>query len=137
MRTYTNFLIISTCSLEAMIIWTETVILDVNSGYELVSEEKINNIFATNTIMVYFRKRCNNTNQNFFFGVPYWLGLGNFNKTSLHCNTPPLCICTHYLYHLWKWRLSAIKWNEIQYYISKHDLSIIKKNTSTLIKCFE
>lgn len=63
MRTYTNLLVICTCSLEAMIIRTGTVILDVNSGNELVSEEMINNITATNAIMVYFRKKCSITNQ--------------------------------------------------------------------------
>lgn len=63
MRTYTNLLVICTCSLEAMIIRTGTVILDVNSGNELVSEEMINNITATNAMMVYFRKKCSITNQ--------------------------------------------------------------------------
>lgn len=64
MRTYTNLLVICTCSLEAMIIRTGTVILDVlNSGNELVSEEMINNITATKAIMVYFRKKCSITNQ--------------------------------------------------------------------------
>lgn len=63
MRTYTNLLVICTCSLEATIIRTGTVILDVNSGNELVSEEMINNITATKAIMVYFRKKCSITNQ--------------------------------------------------------------------------
>lgn len=63
MRTYTNLLVICTCSLEAMIIRTWTVILDVNRGNELVSEEMINNITATKAIMVYFRKKCSITNQ--------------------------------------------------------------------------
>lgn len=63
MRTYTNLLVICTCSLEAMIIRTWTVILNVNSGNELVSEEMINNITATNAMMVYFRKKCSITNQ--------------------------------------------------------------------------
>lgn len=110
MRTYTNLLVICTCSLEAMIIRTGTVILDVNSGNELVSEEMINNITATKAIMVYFRKKCSITNQKvILFGCR---SIGGWRisirpDSTVPPPTPP-CICTHY--HLLGWRM---KWNYI------------------------
>lgn len=109
MRTYTNLLVICTCSLEAMIIRTGTVILDVNSGNELVSEEMINNITATKTIMVYFRKKCSITNQKV---ILFWCRVGGWRISIRPDSTvpppPPGCICTNY--HLLKWRM---KWNYI------------------------
>lgn len=109
MRTYTNLLVICTCSLEAMIIRTWTVILDVNSGNELLSEEMINNITATNAMMVYFRKKCSITNQKV---ILFWCRVGGWRISIRPDSTvpPPLprCICTNY--HLLKWRM---KWNYI------------------------
>lgn len=107
MRTYTNLLVICTCSLEAMMIRTGTVILDVNSGNELVSEEMINNITATNAIMVYFRKKCSITNQKVILFWCRW-GLENFNKTRL-----PL-----YMY-----KLSSVEVkNEMKLYITDQNM---------------
>lgn len=109
MRTYTNLLVICTCSLEAMIIRTGTVILDVNSGNELVSEEMINNITATNAIMVYFRKKCSITNQKvILFGCRSIGGWRISIRPDSTVPPPPPCICTHY--HLLRWRM---KWNYI------------------------
>lgn len=109
MRTYTNLLVICTCSLEAMIIRTGKVILDVNSGNELVSEEMINNITATNAIMVYFRKKCSITNQKV---ILFWCRSIGVWRISIRPDStvlpPPPCICTYY--HLLKWRM---KWNYI------------------------
>lgn len=111
MRTYTNLLVICTCSLEAMIIRTGTVILDVNSGNELVSEEMINNITATNAIMVYFRKKCSITNQKvILFGCRSIGGWRISIRSDSTVPPPPpcICICTHY--HLLRW---IMKWNYI------------------------
>lgn len=121
MRTYTNLLVICTCSLEAMIIRTGTVILDVNSGNELVSEEMINNITATKAIMVYFRKKCSITNQKvILFGCR---SIGGWRISIRPDSTvpPPPPVYVHTII-CW-----GEEWNEIIYYRSKHDLSITKK----------
>lgn len=121
MRTYTNLLVICTCSLEAMIIRTGKVILDVNSGNELVSEEMINNITATNAIMVYFRKKCSITNQKV---ILFWCRSIGVWRISIRPDStvfpPPLV----YVHTIICW---SEEWNEIIYYRSKHDLSITKK----------
>lgn len=114
MRTYTNLLVICTCSLEAMIIRTWTVILDVNSGNELVSEEMINNITATNAMMVYFRKKCSITNQKV---ILFWCRVGGW-RISIRPNStvpppPPL-----YMY-----KLSSVEVkNEMKLYITDQNM---------------
>lgn len=123
MRTYTNLLVICTCSLEAMVIRTGTVILDVNSGNELVSEEMMNNITATKAIMVYFRKKCSITNQKV---ILFWCrSIGGWRISIRPDSTvpPPPLVYVH-VHTIIFW---SIEWNEIIYYRSKHDLSITKK----------
>lgn len=39
---------------------------------KVVSEDIINNVIATNAIMVYFRKGATLQTNKFFFRVPYW-----------------------------------------------------------------
>lgn len=96
-----------------LIIRTGTVILDVNSGNELVSEEMINNITATKAIMVYFRKKCSITNQKvILFGCR---SIGGWRISIRPDSTVPSPPPPVYVHTIICW---GEEWNEIIYYRS-------------------